>query len=260
MALGPVASIVASAGIAGTIAIGALATWNGGSELTGAKNLIVQQADALGIYHTNEGKLLNQVSTLKSQIATLEANGSTDQTQIASLQAQLKTANDQLTAAQNNGMTLANAVDTQNAAINQANADADSLNTTVQANSTVTTSDQTSVDAALQPADPAPTPSPSPTPALEVDYVSATMPIPLVSESGQGVVKLDKSTDGTNLVLYNVSDSQNYTYSTDGTNYTTISTSMSSPTVLGKYGTLTNQELWIKNASGTITTVYLVAK
>lgn len=160
--MGIVANTVAAVGIAGTITLGALTQWGGGAAITNAKALIVQQADALGIFHTNEGKLLNKISDLKTnitslnnQITQLQSSGTADSTQIASLQAQvtkdqsdLANLNTQLAAANTNGNALAQRVDDLQAQLDQANKDATDLQATTTANATVATSDQTSVDAA----------------------------------------------------------------------------------------------------------------
>lgn len=153
---------IASVGISGTIAIGALVTWNGGSALEAAKSKIVAQAESMGIYKSNETKLITKANTLKNKIAdlnaqieTLKATGGDQTAKIAELQTELSNTQTELdktkadlVAAQSNGEKLGQAVDDLTAQLEQANADAAALQKTVD-ETNAEQSDQAAVDNAL---------------------------------------------------------------------------------------------------------------
>lgn len=269
--MGIVANTVAAVGIAGTITLGAMSTWGGGAAITNAKALILQQADSLGIFHTNEGQLLNKISGLKqsvanlnSQITTLQGSGTADQTQITNLQkqvsdenAQIATLNTQLTTSQTNGNALAQRVDDLQAQVDQANKDAADLQATTTANATVATSDQTSVTAATSdnlpaandtgttpttpPATTTPPPATGDVMLADATNIKMLTGVPYYMSS---TLTLNTLSDGT--VQITNSDFKAYTATVGGQ---TITVAPSSTVTLGKSSDLDKHNL-VMSASG----------
>lgn len=288
--MGTVTTALAAVGIAGTLALGAMTTWNGGDALTAAKSKITQEADALGIFHTNEGRLLNKVSALKSnisdltnQITALQQGGDASAAQIADLQSKLDKANadlkstqDQLAQAGTNENVMAQRIDDLTAQLDKANADAATLQQTVDT-TTVATSDGAAVDAAVgdtttppptdtTPTDPVvtdPAPSPAPTaptmPAgdTEVDYASVTQPHVLIYNGTTKEVQMNVVNG--QVQLMNSSTVADYDYSLDGGN--TWTKTPYSFVNIGSTSTIDNTEIQFKNdTTGTITKFWMVNK
>lgn len=219
---------VAAVGIAGSLSLGVMTTWNGGASLTAAKNKIVQEADALGVYHTNEGKLLNKISTLNAQISQLQISGNADQTQIASLQTQVNNLNTQLAQSGTNQNTLAQRADDLTAQLDQANSDATDLQSTVD-NTTFTASDQASVDTATNGVTAPPTDTTTTASASVETQAAGSVQVHMLTGvpyafTSDGQIKLNTLQDGTvvmtNAEPYAVTatvNGQSYTIPTDGT-------------------------------------------
>lgn len=282
--MGIISNTVAAVGIAGTITLGALTQWGGGAAITNAKALIMQQADSLGIYHTNEGKLLNKISDLKTnisnlnnQITQLQSSGTADSTQIAALQGQvtdltnqLNKAQSDLTAAQTNGNALAQRVDDLQAQLDQANKDAADLQTTTTANATVATSDQTAVDQATGTTTTTSTPPATPpadttttttttvatetqaTGSREIDMLTG-VPYTMTSDAA---VKLNTNADGS-VYIYNIGD-YNYTAVVNGTTYTIPNDG--SQVTIGNLNSLDQHNLTLTKVNGTPQAFWLVKK
>ncbi|MEH7385417.1 FlxA-like family protein [Bacillus sp. JJ1521] len=123
--------------LTGAITLGLMTTWNGTDTVNNAITTIQQQAGDLGIYETNENKLVDKINELKTlrdelqgQVATLTSDSNTKQETIDSLNVQIEGLNSQIDSleadvatANTNGETLAQRIDALEAELQEANDD-----------------------------------------------------------------------------------------------------------------------------------------
>lgn len=115
--------------MAGSIAFGALVTYNGGAAIDLAQSKITQQAEELGLFKSQQTQLVEKLTAVKERLAYLEENGTdADQAEIdrltteaATLQTNIDTAGGQIT----------DEINRLEGEINKANTDAAELEQTV---------------------------------------------------------------------------------------------------------------------------------
>lgn len=115
--------------MAGSIAFGALTTYNGGAAITVAKNTITQQANELGVFKSQQGQLLTTLKDKQARLDYLEENGTERD------QAEIKKLNDDITALNANidsaGGQITDTINQLEGEITKANDDATALEQTV---------------------------------------------------------------------------------------------------------------------------------
>jgi hypothetical protein len=115
--------------LAGTVALGALVTYDGGAIVKKATETIAQQAEQLGIYETQQTRLANKINTLKVELADLKLNGTeADQAQIDSLTTEIETLEANIDTA---GGEIADRITALEGEVNKANEDAALLDAAV---------------------------------------------------------------------------------------------------------------------------------
>lgn len=164
--------------VAGTIALGAMVTYDGGSTVDLAKTKITEAGQQIGVFKSNETKLVGKVNLLKGEKATLTAEVAelkvqlqaekdknvTDNerinqleteiaakvAEIAELTAEIATLTADLENATGNTAEVVERINALEAELNAANEQAEELQYTLD-ETVFATPDQTAVDAALSP-------------------------------------------------------------------------------------------------------------
>jgi myosin heavy subunit len=268
---------VIAAGIAGTVTLGAMVTWGGTDALQSAKTKITQQAEAMGIYKSNETKLIEKAKSLKTQIAQLnetiadlQSAGGDNQAmiedltnQLANKQIELDKLTEDLAKAQTNGENLAQRIDDLTAELDKANAEADALQVTVNTTN-APISDQAAVDEAIDGTvvtDPATNPTVEPIgtnpdgSAAKQIWMLTDVPYSMTSD---GSIKLNVLTDDT-VVIINTTDYDRKVTVLGVT--TTVPAQSINGVAIGTMSELNNHNLTLANQYGsTMGVYYLMAK
>jgi uncharacterized coiled-coil protein SlyX len=284
------------AGIAGTVAVGAMVTWDGGTTVDSAKNKITEAATQIGVFKQNETALVSKVNTLKTEKATLtaevaalkvelqvekdkgvadkarivelEAEIAAKNAQIAELETEIATLTNDLSDAAGNTAEITERIDALEAELNAANEQAEELQYTLDT-TVLAEPDQVAVDAALSdgeaivpdpPVEPEPTPEPDPTPVVNPINMVAGTPVTLANELVMDKEEL-KDTAG-NLIGYQLRVTNNnvvdsYDLTVNGQSYTVAT---NSNVLIGMATDLDGKVLTVDNAFMTLKTFTLINK
>lgn len=122
-------STIVSGMLAGSLALGALVTYNGGAIIDKAQIKLTEQASALGIMKTQQQKLVETLTAKKAELEDLKKNGTAeDQATIDKLTADIAEIQKNV---DSGSEAVANRINDLEAEVNKANTDAAELDATL---------------------------------------------------------------------------------------------------------------------------------
>jgi hypothetical protein len=280
-------AIIGSA-VAGTIALGAMVTYDGGSTIDLAKTKITEAGQNIGVFKSNETKLIGKVTSLKNEKATLtaqvadlevqlatekaknvtdnerinqlEAQIATKTAEIAELTAEIATLTADLENAVGNAAETVERINALEAELNAANEQAEELQYTLD-ETVLAEPDQVAVDAALadtggevvvpDPIEPDPVDPVDPEPTPEYPEINMVIGTPMFLSTDEKLVLVKTPiADKYELVINNTSGSDSYTITLDGVDTVVGANGTMN---LGKNDELDGKTLTVKGWNGTKT-------
>jgi hypothetical protein len=231
--------------LGGGLVLGSLVTYNGGAIVDKATTKITQQAEELGIYKSQQTRMVEKIQTLKAQVAELELNGNDkDQITIDALNAEIATIEANVDAGSED---VANRINALEAEVTKANDDAAELNVALtEAGETPQALSTYEFDNLMDE-------------AVEGSVLlKMVFDTPQIVPNTNNMLKIDKTTTDiatAELKLINL-DSLNYYYSIDGGEQQVIS---NQEVILGKVTDLDGSIMTITKVGSTVTWTYYLS-